>query len=287
MTRRALFKALAALALIASLVPACSRERADPAPSGARLAVLSPALAMTLAELGLGHLIVARHAYDASTGAGVPIAGDESGVEVETLARARPTHVLVESTSAGTIEHLRSLRARFGWEVEVFELRTIEDIAASARSLTALLAPDDQRALARIDDFERALASRHDPAYRGRVLMLASESPPGAIGPDSFHGEILERLGIPGAITQGSAWVELDGEDLLRLDPDAIVLIHPRLRDGSGDLRQRLVPLDGLDLRAVREGRVALIDDPGALMPSLRLDVFARELLDAMAGFGG
>lgn len=282
MTRRALLCVLAAL-----LAPGCSEAGGVGDAGGPRLAVLSPALAMTLAELGLDHLIVARHAYDASTGAGVPIAGDESGIDVETLARARPTHVLVESTSAGTIEHVRSLRARFGWEVEVFDLRTIEDIAGSARALAGLLAPDDPRARARIEAFERALAPADTPAYRGRVLMLASESPPGAIGPDSFHGEILRRLGIPGAITEGSAWVELDGEDLVRLDPDAIVLVHPRLRDGREDVRERLVSLEGLDLRAVREGRIALIDDRGALMPSLRLDVFARDLLDAVAGFGG
>lgn len=78
--------------------------------------------------------------------------------------------------------------------------------------------------------------------------------------------------------------MELDAEDVLRLDPAGIVLISPRgvgtarASVGEADLLARLGRLGDLDIRAVREGRVALIDDPLALLPSTAMAGFADRL---------
>jgi ABC-type Fe3+-hydroxamate transport system substrate-binding protein len=82
----------------------------------------------------------------------------------------------------------------------------------------------------------------------------------------------------------------LDAEDVRSLNPDAILLIQPRAADdpplgNPADptlLRERLGPLANLNIAAVRSGRVALIDDPRALLPSTSLIQIAQHMRDAL-----
>ncbi|MBL4591080.1 MAG: hypothetical protein JKY96_03885, partial [Phycisphaerales bacterium] len=75
-----------------------------------------------------------------------------------------------------------------------------------------------------------------------------------------------------------SMWIGLDFEDIVRLNPDAIILFSPREPseadlfapiDGAGpDPREMLGKIAELDINAVRLGRLAVIDDPLGLLPS-------------------
>ena len=125
----------------------------------------------------------------------------------------------------------------------------------------------------------------------GRVLLLGSTTPPGALGPGSFHDQILRRIGGTPALEEGAPWMELDAEDILRLDPAAIVLISPRRAGASGetvesgetaDPLERLGRVGSLDIEAVRLGRVALIDDELALLPSTSMAGFADRLAEVL-----
>ena len=255
-----------------------------------RLAVLSPALSATLVRMGLGEHIVARHAYDMVLDRSVPSAGDESALDVEALIQSRPTHVLIDAMSRESLAYVQEIADRSGWTVHAFDLRTLDAISESARELRRLLAPNDAGAEEAIASFERDVAPR-EFAFDGWLLLLAQTEPAGAIGPASFHGEILERFGVHNVLPDTDRWRELDAEDVLRLAPDAIVLIRwhtpgidPELLSDDTVLAA-LGPLAELDIPAIEEGRVAMIDDPLALTPSLAMGDFARRLGEILDSF--
>ncbi|MBL8763330.1 MAG: ABC transporter substrate-binding protein [Phycisphaerae bacterium] len=260
------------------------------AASEPRLVVLSPALAQTLRDLGLGGRIVGRHGFDAWTDQAIPACGDQGGIDYEALLRARPTHVLVEWGSRPLPERLGVLAVQHGWTVRSFRLLSLEDVLSSVDELAALLRPDAaiERALrARIDS---ALSRTPGSPTSGRVLLIigGGSEAAGVLGPGSCHAGILDRLGLAPALESGSAFVSMDAEDVLRLAPDTIVVIRPRpariasesrsgrvRREAMGEVLGRLATLE---LPAVRDGHVFLIDEPTGLLPCTALIGIADQL---------
>ncbi len=259
---------------------------------GPRIVALSPAIATTVAEMGLGDRIVGRHAYDAFTARSVAVIGDNTGVDYEALARSRPTHVLTQWGVRGPPERLVKVAERHGWVMQDFALLTLEDVSAMVEACERL---DESRApgAARARLEASWARDERDLSRAGRVLLLWSCSPPAAMGPGSFHYQVLERLGGTPALTTGSAYVQMDAEDVLRLSPDGIVLVmardpgtEPGARD-RGALEARLGVLARLDVPAIRGWRVALIDEPTALLPGSSLAEFAGELRGVLREWSG
>lgn len=289
---------LAAIALIAiGLVLATTASRdgrspAPPRPDGApRLAVLSPGIAVMLRDLGMAEAVVGRHAFDLVLPAEVPSCGDQNGLDYEALISVRPTHVLLQQDARGSPDRLRALAARFSWDVRVYPLLRLDDIALAIADLRGIGgAPISSAA----DDLERRWAAsirrREEPlGNAGRVLLLAAVNPFSALGPGSWHHQILERLGGTPAITEGAPYISMDAEDVLALAPDAIVLILPRAPDAPAApepsldaLKELLGRVGRLDIPAVRHGRVALIDDPLAHTPSTAMIGLADRLADIL-----
>ncbi len=288
----------AAAILLAAILPAAC-ERASPAtapkaggPGGARhrLVVLSPALAVTLGDLGLRDRIVGRHAYDLVLDPSIPVCGDQAGIDYEALLAAGPTHVIIEWGSRDLPARLDELAGPNGWDVMPFgTLLTLGEIRASTERLgRTFVAPGRQREvealLARLDS---AWSRRGDFAPAGGVMILMGVSPVfAALGPGSFHQQVLERIGGVPAIARGAPYMELDAEDVLRRAPGTIVLVSPapagkqrgaRAVEGA-ELAERLGALSSLDIPAVRDGRVWLIDDPLCLLPGTNMAGFADDL---------
>lgn len=217
-----------------------------------------------------------------------------------------------------------------GWDIRRVTLLTIDDIARTVDDLaigfgavsfeTDRSGGADQRPDGMPGDLERMTEPLRfrDPSDRfghelpsatlarawshrgdgfedvGPVLLLGSTTPPGVLGPGSFHDQILRRIGGVPAIDEGSPWMELDAEDIYRLDPAAIVLVAPR-DPGSAfgtdvspeALLDRLGRVGTLDIEAVRSGRIAIIDDPLALLPSTWMAGFADDLAAILEGWRG
>src|SRR5689334_23210000 len=69
----------------------------EPAPSSSpRVVALSPAVARTMRDLGLGKYLVGRHGFDQWSAQSLPVCGDQNGIDYETLVRARPTQVFLQ-----------------------------------------------------------------------------------------------------------------------------------------------------------------------------------------------
>lgn len=273
--------------LLALALGACEGGRGEsPAPQaggdqGPRIAALSPAIAIILDDLGLSDRLVARHAFDEYSERSVPVAGDQGGVDYERLLRAEPTHVLLQWGARQPPRRLGELAGEQGWVVVDYPMRTLEDIREATRDLGKRF-DRTQAAAALLERMDEAWAPASPELARrvGRVLPLYWTNPPGAAGPGSFHHQLLEAMGLTPALQDGPAYIEIDPEDLRRLDPDTIVLFAPGAE--PADLSEMLSPLERLDLRAVREGRVALINHPWSQIPGTSMIETAQRTREAL-----
>jgi ABC-type Fe3+-hydroxamate transport system substrate-binding protein len=270
--------------LLALCLPGCGGEgeaRPTPDAAGPSIAVLSPALAIILDDLGRADRIVARHAFDDYTDRSVPVAGDQSGVDYELLARAEPTHVLLEWGARDLPRRLAELADSRGWVVVDYPMLTLDDIRAATRDLGTRF-DADERAAELLEQMDNAWLPAPELAERaGRTLPLYWTNPVGAAGPGSFHHQLLAAIGVAPALDEGGAYIEIDPEDLRRLDPDTIVLFAPNA--DPSDLDDILAPLRRLELRAVGQGRVVLINDPWCQTPSTAMIEVAEQTREALS----
>lgn len=289
---------------------------------GPRLVILSPAIAVMAVDVGLEEWIVGKHAYDLVLTEAAAVVGDQSGIDYERLIGVRPTHVVTQWGRRALPAELLRLSERMGFAVVDYEVLTLDDIARVVDDLyldfvaqgpaapepgsRPLLTAEGGRV--RVNDPGEAIGEamrRELPSGRlarawrarepslagaGRVLLLGAVEPPAAMGPGSFHHQVLERIGGVPAITEGSAWMELDAEDVLRLRPEGIVLIAPGVEAGVAGFggeaaRGRLGAIGGLSIPAVERGRVYVVTDALALLPSTRMAGFAEELAGVLAGW--
>jgi ABC-type Fe3+-hydroxamate transport system substrate-binding protein len=243
-----------------------------------------------LQHLGLGPRIVGKHGFDLAADPSAIVCGDQGGIDYEALLRVRPTHILIQKGAEELPERLKTLANENGWQVFVYPLLTLSEIQAAAVSLHTLFPPtpstlpegaptpeSEQRReiLLAFDHLLDRYTGRFSGA--GRILLLESIAPPAGPGPGSFHQQILERLGGTPAITTGKPYITMDAEDVLRLAPDGIIIFAPRKPGtpaedpGPEELLTRLGRLGTLDIPAVKNRRIALIDEPFALTPSTAL----------------
>jgi ABC-type hemin transport system substrate-binding protein len=272
------------------LVAACSRTQpTPPAPSPTpRIVSLSPALSVILRDLGHEQSIVARHSYDFVLPSAVPVAGDQAGIDYESLVRAKPTHVFTQWGSRALPERLAAMAREQRWVLRDVPILNMDDISAAVATLDrAVRSVDDTAPLSPAAvQLQAQLAALLHPAQKpdrsrvGKVLILISTAPPTALGPGSAHDELLRALGATPALTDGKSYMELTHEDLVRLAPDAMILFIQRATDehphagsesGATPTDDPWKPLRPLDLPALRTNRVAVIDDPLALLPSTGL----------------
>ena len=284
------------LALLATLARRVLHGPPGAQASETRIVALSPALAIMLRDIGVEDTIVGRHGFDLVLDKSIPVCGDQAGIDYEQLLRVEPSHVLIEWGARELPPRLTELAGEHQWTVVEYSLETIDEIKAAADDLEQrfiidpALKKDPNAALSLAplsDSITQALRPR-DGAYKGRTLLLLSANPPAALGPESFHQDVLEALGGVSALQEGARYQELDAEDVLRLAPDAIVLIVPRRPDEpptDRDPAELLGVLASLEIPAVQSGRVALIDDPLALSPSSAVIGLAEQMGDALESF--
>lgn len=274
--------AAAALVLGVLALQGCDRGARPTPPPGPRLAVLSPALGVVIRDIGAADLAVARHGWDVALDESLPVGGDQTGLDYEPLLRARPTHILLE-WPGDPPSRLTSIAENRGWTVLNYDMLGLEQMLAAADDLHARFAPAP-RGPAPSELMHDALSPPGDYPASGRVLLLAPGASPAALGPGSFHHEILVRLGAQPAIEEGAPWITLDAEDLLHLAPDSIILVEPRQRGAPPasraweDVIGRLGRLGELPIAAIEHRRVALMDDPADLTPSTAMIDWARRV---------
>jgi ABC-type Fe3+-hydroxamate transport system substrate-binding protein len=325
--------------VLAAVVSGCGREPSKSDTTGTqtpparelRIVAHSPALAVILKDLGYESQIVGRHAYDLVLDPAVPSCGELGTIDYETLIRVRPTHVFIQWGARELPQRLTELAAANQWVVMNLNPLGLDEIESCARQMDEAVfawtvgeekkeegmpgpgrprpqGADDSRGPEHVkppmpfeDEMRRAWRDRGDGMKRaGRILVLGSAKPLGAMGPGSFHHQLLERLGgvpaLGGADTTKfkAAWVTLDLEDLQALAPDGIVIFAPRPQRTPKPEKmatpEELIAMMGraaeLNVPAIKNKRVAVIDDPLGLTPSTAMIGVSDELAAIVLAWG-
>jgi len=312
---------LVSLLLIALV--ACSKSTSNADPSGTdqpnesespRFAVFSPAIGVMLRDLGFEDDIVGRHAYDNALSNSIPVVGSHIDIDDEMLITTDPTVLIFENNTIAIPDRIRTLAADRGWVIWTYTLESLDDIATTMDDLYLKLVgfPEDANndndpttfAIDPTKRFDIELPSArlvrswapmgNDASIAGRTLILAGTDPAGALGPGAFHAQMIQRMGITPALTEGGMWQELDLEDLITLAPDSILIFSPQEDTHSigepepmswDQITQTLGPIATLDLPAIRNQRVGIITHPQALLPSSTLGQVADEIRKTLASW--
>jgi len=247
-----------------------------------RIISLAPSLTETLFALGVGDRVVGVTDYcdypaEASSR---PKIGGMINPNLERLAALHPDLVLITKEgnrrdTLNAIEHLN---------IPIFAIETarLEDIsrmfrdvgraigkAAAGASMAAAL---DQR-VARVHS---AVAGQ--PARR--VLMVVWLQPMVTVGHGTFLSDMLDRAGaVSIADTESQPWPKLSVEEIVRSDPDYIVVTRS---PGFAPTRDDLLKLPGWrELTAVKQDRIVNLPD-AAQRPGPRIGDMVETLARAL-----
>lgn len=247
-----------------------------------RVVSLSPALTQMVVDLKATGLLVAVAENDAAAPAGLPTVGNFINIDREALLAASPTHVLMMTGKEGVPAHLASLARTQGFRLCAYAYPdSIVDVG------NILCGPDDSVSAVLLRQME-GLELRETGFYlklgridelvgerdRPRVLLVINLNPLMASGRQTVLNDVLLFMlkGDNAAEDLTGSAPILDREMLLQAAPDVVLLLipgEPPLRAVAED--PRLAIFRGLDIPAVTNDRIVLIDDPLVLLPSTSL----------------
>jgi len=280
-----------------------------------RFAVFSPAIGVMLRDLGFEDDIVGRHSYDTALSSSIPVVGSHIEIDDEILIQVEPTILIFENNSIEIPERISTLADERGWVIWTYTLKSLDDIAVTLDDLYLKLVgfptdanSDDDPMTFEVNPTKRfeidlpsaGLARAWSPMGRdasiaGRTLLLAGTDPAGALGPGSFHAQLIGRMGIESVLDTGGMWQELDLEDIVGLAPDSILIFDPRDDDTMGigepepmswsEIELALGPIATLPIPAVESQRVGVITHRQGLLPSSTLAQVADEIRKTLASW--
>jgi ABC-type Fe3+-hydroxamate transport system substrate-binding protein len=246
-----------------------------------RIVSLSPALTETLFALGVGQSVVAvsDYCHEPAAVERLPRVGTIFKPRYEAVVAARPDVIVAERIDGTNVQDLEKLCA-----TAVYRWLSYEDVVQSTRELG--------RRFGRASEAE-ALVARYEtvlkvnlPEHAPRVLLAMAHVPGQLteiwfIRRNSIHGRALEAAGASNAVAKDVAGPPRIGlEQAILLDPDEVIVLEPTEHDNPRLLEdyRRLA-----GLRAVRQGRLALVAAPELQVPGPRIARLVERLRAAIA----
>ena len=244
-----------------------------------RVVSLNPVVTELFVAMGARGRLVGRTHWDAMA-AEVPDVGDGIQPNVEAILATRPDLVLLYESSAN-----RSAAERFraaGIMTATFRTDRVADLARIAPVLGA--AVGDRAAAERVATAVRAtidsVAALPRPARPVRAFWHIWDAPLITIGRGSYLTELLDAAGGRALFDDlDSASPQVTLEEVVRRDPD-VILAGP-----TGAERIRRSPAWAA-VRAVREGRVLVVDTALVGRPGVRMGEAAAHLRRLLDGVG-
>ena len=277
-----IFSAILRLAVVGSDMQPPTGEPGDKV----RIVSLSPAISQMLIDMDVADKIVGVAEQDAAAPPGLPVVGNFLDVNTEKLFALEPTHVLTMAGYGGVPDSLSKHAQAMGLLVVGYPVpRSIEQISTIIVDETAnhSAGPRDLGTLLGLQERARALTGRMrsrlellrsltaTSSQQPRVLLVFSVDPNVmASGPGTVLDSLLGYVGAVNAAAEATSTAPtFDREKLLATDPDVVLLLLPDAPPLKGiDEDSRLAAFRGLDIAAVRTGRIHLINDSFALLPS-------------------
>ena len=243
-----------------------------------RVVSLVPSVTETIIALGTGDRIVGRTEYDRDSSlAAVPLIGRGLSPSVEAIIELRPDLVVVwASDKRGD---LRGQLERARIPVIAFEVQDTTDAFRVVAVMGEALGR--QAAGSRLMDSLRAslkeTASIAAKRSRRRVFYVVYNDPPMTAGPGTFIDQLLDIAGADNVFDDAaSKWPTVSLEEVVKRDPDIVVL---PVGEMSAQVGERLRSTAGWrDLRAVKNGCLALVDADLVNRPGTNVAIAARRL---------
>ena len=243
-----------------------------------RVISLVPSVTETIIALGAGDRIVGRTEYDRDSSlAAVPLIGRGLSPSVEGIIELRPDLVVVwASDKRGD---MRGQLERANIPVLAFEVQDTTDAFRVVRVMGTALG----RQVAGgelLDSLRASLKETESIAKqrsRRRVFYVVYNDPPMTAGPGTFIDQLLDIAGADNVFEDAtSKWPTVSLEEVVKRDPDIVVL---PVGEMSAQVGERLRSTAGWrDLRAVRNGCVALVDADLVNRPGTNVAIAARRL---------
>jgi iron complex transport system substrate-binding protein len=234
-----------------------------------RVVSLMPTATEVVAALGATAMLVGVDEYSRFPPevATLPKVGSYLAPNLETIVRLRPTLVIVDdvhSQAAGALGDA-------GIATVACAIHALPDVKAALRAVGARLgkSAEAERIAGEIESaLDRAAAAR--PAKRPRVLAVIDREANGlgnlvTAGRGSWVDELLAVVGGDNVLSAAAVrYPKISAEEVLRAKPEVIL-------DLSYAARQGVAVWSGLDVPAVKTGRVRALQDAYLIAPSPRV----------------
>ncbi len=283
---------LPVLLALTAAAASCGRERASSgslvavddagdtvrlASPATRIVSLIPATTEILFAIGAGPHVVGRTKWCdyPAVAAAVTSVGDGINPNLEAILGARPDLVVMYRSGSNAGAALRLRQA--GVPTLQLTVDRLTDVARVGHLLGILTGRERQAdSMGRALDSALVTGTRHPDSTSPRILIVAWDQPPIAIGAGSFLSELVERAGginVFEDLKEPSAQVSL--EAIVQRDPDALLVSS----DGPPALASRpewqVVP-------AVRAGHFIHVASSAFNRPSPRAPEAIRELQEKL-----
>jgi cobalamin transport system substrate-binding protein len=271
--------ALLIAASACSPVPGGQESRRSSVPP--RVVSLLPAATEVLVALEASDHLVARTDYDQDSRLhALPNLGRTLEPSAETLLALDPDLVILPAFVQAQIQLLRLFQDR---DIEVLRprLHSIADLYSLIDTLGVLLNEQTRGQQLRAGIQRELEAVRSAARSDGvRALFVVWPEPPRVAANHTFVQEIMEVAGARNVVADLEGWPELSLEEILRRDPDLILL---PTGDGQGITTEWLARQPGWrEVRAVRTGRVFAVHTDLFNRPGPQVGEAARVLARAL-----
>jgi len=236
-----------------------------------RIVSLSPSTTEILFAVGAGPWVVGRSRFCdyPAEAAALPVVSGFVDANLEAIVRLSPDLVVGARGPAGP--ELAQKLASLGIATFFPPAQSMAQIESAISEIAARVDAVD-RGMAVVTAMRvhaKAIAAAVVAEPRVRALLVFGLTPIVVAGPESFPNEMLQLAHAENVMREGGAYPAVNAETLITLDPDVVI-------DGAATGTGRDAgAIDGdapgwRELRAVRQGRVAVLSDEAALRPGPR-----------------
>lgn len=247
-----------------------------------RIVALVPSITDLILALGEDDRLVARTRYDTDPRlAALPAVGGGLDPNIEAIIALRPDLVVVWP---GADQPLIGQLDAAGIAVYGAGSQSLEDQERHTRQIGRLLGVEARAdsLLAHLDSSFAALAAALAGVPVVSALYVAWHDPPMTTGPGTFVDSIMSVAGGRNIFDDATSdWPQVNMEEIVSRDPDVLILPVPVTGDSGAIAWVHQTP-GWRDLRAVRTGRVLLVDSELFSRPGPRIIDAANQLAELL-----
>ncbi len=247
-----------------------------------RIVALVPSITDLILALGEGDRLVARTRYDTDPRlAALTAVGGGLDPNIEAIIALRPDLVVVWP---GADQPLIGQLDAAGIAVYGAGSQSLEDQERHTRQIARLLGIEARAdsLLAHLDSSFAALATALAGVPVVSALYVAWHDPPMTTGPGTFVDSIMSVAGGRNIFDDATSdWPQVNMEEIVSRDPDVLILPVPVTGDSGAIAWVHQTP-GWRDLRAVRTGRVLLVDSELFSRPGPRIIDAANQLAELL-----